>query len=83
MKKTIKYFLPENGQSINDCYDVDAVPFDLESAAAIAAEDYFRNHDGWEASWPQTICVELEGKTQVFKVNMEAEPHFYASEIKQ
>lgn len=47
-----------------------------------AAKDYYENHDGWEASWPQNITIykgdNVLGK---FEVNLEHEPTFSANEI--
>lgn len=54
---------------------------DLEYMAGDMAEDYFANHDGWEANWPQLIrIVSMGGKELgLFEVDMEAVPHFTAS----
>jgi hypothetical protein len=77
----VHYWLPENGMERDDAYQCDSTAYDLQDAAEEAADDYHSNHDGWEASWPQVICVEQDGKTGRFSVDREARPHFMASAI--
>jgi len=53
-----------------------------EDVAEEAAQDYWDNCDGWEASWPNTFEIFDEGKSVgKFVVEMEATPTFYT--IKQ
>lgn len=57
----------------------------LEMIANQCAEDFFNNHDGWEAPWPLEIYLhESEDGPEVAKlfVEMEAEPVFYSKVIK-
>ena len=64
--------------------------YDLRSVAEQAADDYHSNHDGWEASWPQIICVEQDGETGTFSVDRDNVPvcnavlltHFMATEVR-
>ena len=55
---------------------------DVEDIAAEAAEDYFRNHDGWECDWPLTFVIfdggEVIGKCEV---ELEHNPSFSASRL--
>ena len=47
-----------------------------------AAEDYYDNHDGWEASWPLEIKVYSdEVLVGTFEAEMEMTPAFLVSEI--
>jgi hypothetical protein len=57
---------------------------ELEWLAEIAAEDYFHNHDGWDASWPTNIAIyeDAEGpRLATFFVEMESRPDFCARRI--
>lgn len=46
-----------------------------------AAEDYYDNHDGWEASWPLEITVyDGDECVGVFDAEMEMTPMFIVSE---
>ena len=57
--------------------------FDRFTAQEVA-QDYYDNHDGWEASWPLEFSLhETEGGAELarFVVEMEAEPVFYAAAI--
>jgi hypothetical protein len=59
-----------------------SVFLDPEDQAVDAAEDYYSNHDGWEAKWPLTFTIyESEEGLEVaaFDVEMEAVPQFTAS----
>jgi hypothetical protein len=46
------------------------------------ADDYHRNHDGWEAAWPMKFHVSVDGKKLgTFEVDREALPHFRAVKV--
>jgi len=50
-----------------------------------AAEHYHSNCDGWESDWPLTFHIySVEEKKHIgsFHIEREAEPSFYATEIK-
>jgi hypothetical protein len=54
---------------------------ELEWLAEIAAEDYYNNHDGREASWPTNIAIydDAEGpRLATFFVEMSSRPEFCA-----
>lgn len=80
MSTRVTYWLPAQGQGPDDAFQCDSEAWDLQDAAEEAADDYHSNHDGWENSWPLTICVEQDGKTGQFIVDREARPHFTATE---
>ncbi|EKS29278.1 hypothetical protein [Afipia felis] len=50
--------------------------------AESAAEDFYNEHDGWEARWPLEFSI-YEGETFLgcFSVDMESQPHFYSSRV--
>ena len=55
----------------------------LTNLGRAMAEDYFSNHDGWEASWPITFHI-FDGKKELIgkvEVGMETEPVFYARKV--
>lgn len=65
-------------------YRMGSVFSDPEDQAVDAGEDYYNNHDGWEARWPLTFAIyESESGPEVgrFVVEMEAVPQFTASPV--
>lgn len=57
----------------------------LDFIAEEIADDYFSNHDGWEASWPLNIYI-WDDKHEYIgacSVEMEAQPAFYAYVMKE
>lgn len=51
--------------------------------ASMLAEDYYDNHDGWEASWPAELRVYevrdgVVSEVSRFDVDMESRPYFMA-----
>lgn len=57
-----------------------------EMEARECAQDYWDNHDGWEASWPLTFVLhDGEGGPELgrFFVDMEARPSFTAARKEQ
>lgn len=84
-KSTLKYYLPDNGQDIDDCFEVEVDTTwinDSEWMAQEAADDYHSNHDGWEASWPLEIVVVLSnGEHVTCSVDREAVPQFTARRL--
>ena len=61
----------------------DRPPHNWGFIAEECAEDYYYNHDGWEASWPSDMYLrETEDGPVVvtFSVDMEATPSFSAYE---
>ena len=62
-------------------WDIDADP---DYIAQDAADDFFSNHDGWEASWPLIITLHtIKGGLEKSRmiVDMEAVPTFTAQRI--
>ncbi|CAB3812134.1 hypothetical protein [Achromobacter denitrificans] len=57
-----------------------------EEEAEACAEDYFRNHDGFEANWPLTFAI-FDGFTGPeigrWEVQLEYEPSFSAAQVPQ
>lgn len=73
--------------SIDGHEDDQGFPFESKEScttrwlAEACADDYHSNHDGWESSWPLTICFrEIEGGPVVakFEVDRETVPQFIA-----
>jgi hypothetical protein len=78
--KTIWYRCLADGDESFCEFETTEDDFDIFMAQE-AAQDYWDNHDGWEASWPLEFSLhETEGGAEVarFAVQMEAEPVFYA-----
>lgn len=77
-----RYWLPENGMTCDDPYEVDSEERGPRYIAQDAAHDYHSKHDGWESSWPLKITVELQDGTQrTFEVERDSSPVFYAAEV--
>lgn len=79
---THSYKVPRFGDHI-----VDEVPSSALSGrdlAKTAADDFHSNHDGWECSWPLEFVILREDGSEVgtYSVEREAEPVFYAYEVK-
>ncbi|WP_291385007.1 MULTISPECIES: hypothetical protein [Achromobacter] len=57
-----------------------------EEEAEACAEDYFRNHDGFEANWPLTFAL-FDGiagrEIGRWEVALEYEPSFTAAQVPQ
>lgn len=85
MKKEYEYITLGCGEKYPDdaiSFSTHLPPTETDWLAETAAEDLWNNHDGWEATWPQTIHIFYKGKSLgKFLVNMEAAPGFYATEI--
>lgn len=70
--------------SLKDAYELTSkVNWDWDDIDWIAeecAQDYFDNHDGWEAAWPVTFKIfdELGEIKGVFLVELENTPTFTA-----
>jgi hypothetical protein len=78
----MKYYIEDHGGSPEDCFELKTKWSEkyLRWVAQDAAENYWNNHDGWEASWPLEFVIlgdELEELGR-FTVDMEAVPQFYA-----
>ena len=71
---------PESWYTVETVYDLDE---SLEFAAEDAADDYFHNHNGWEAGWPLTFVLALEEGPELgrFTVEQEPRPEFVASKL--
>ncbi|MDI6637075.1 hypothetical protein [Pantoea dispersa] len=68
---------PEHYLDPRDVEDFDS--FDLEEIAQEAAEDFYENHDGWEAAWPREIEIFADGLSLgIFEVEREFTPVFSA-----
>ena len=83
-KKTIQYFLPEHGQTLEDAFECETTWADEfpHHAVTDCADDYHSEHDEWEASWPLLITVVSNGKTLgTFSVAREARLTFYAIRV--
>lgn len=66
-------------QGPNGRYNLDC---SLDEADDEVPDNFWSEHDGWEAQWPATFYVyESEGGPPVLKltVEMEAAPEFYSS----
>ena len=84
----IRYWIQEYGDGPNDSVTIDvpaALGDDVDDYVENCAEDFHANHDGWEATWPITFCVQGAGdsrtgwgKVQVFVVDRESRTHFSA-----
>jgi hypothetical protein len=65
-------------------YDLDT-RWDEESIdymASDAAEDYFTNHDGFEASWPLNFEIFIDNVSQgIHEVEFENTPTFTATKL--
>lgn len=64
-------------------YDLD-IDYECEALMEECADHYWREHDGWENSWPQVFSLHLEeGGPEILRstIEMEAEPRFFASKI--
>lgn len=61
----------------------DARRWDCQFVAQEAAEDFHRNHDGWEWSFPITLSIfRTDGiPLGVFEVEREVVPEFHAREV--
>lgn len=62
-------------------YDLAGTMRPLRDVAMDAADDYYRNHDGWESRWPLDFFIyESEDGPSVacFEVERETVPQFYA-----
>lgn len=67
---------------------LDADNDDLPDFAQDAAEDYHRNHDGWESVWPVVVTLYTDDSEEAqevakFKVDRVPVPSFEAYEIKE
>lgn len=81
MKRKVKYWLPEHGQTVEDGYEVETDSDIPRWIAQDAADDYHSEHDGWESRWPLTIALQLEDGTQKqFEVECDYDPVFTARE---
>jgi hypothetical protein len=77
-----KYWLRQNGQSLEDAYTVDSEYRQAKDIASDAAENYHYKRGGLDAQWPVTITVELQNGThRTFEVDREAQPVFFAFEV--
>jgi len=56
----------------------------LEDIAEESAEDYFKNHDGWEDQWPLTFYIKGEANNILGAVNvyLDYDPIFTGSIVK-
>jgi hypothetical protein len=71
---------PDDARGLDSEWDEDCPDYVAEDAG----QDNYDNHDGWEDSWPMKFEIFSEGKSLgVYWVNMEAEPRFYANEVKE
>jgi hypothetical protein len=75
----VKYIVEEDNQSVADAYEFET-DFDADDVRWIAenaADDYYHMHDGWEAFWPLTFKVFIDGKSiGTFEIDQEFEPVF-------
>lgn len=79
------YFVEEYGE--DDVFPINPTWAKVDThLAEECAEDYHYNHDGWEASWPLTICIRTEENGPVvgrFEVDRETVPSFVATQKAQ
>lgn len=67
-------------------YEFESKYYEREDVAEDCAEDYFDNHDGWEAIWPLEITLYNLDETRIigkFRVELEQRPHFSATKINE
>lgn len=81
----MKYYLKDQDETIEDAREVpECSETDPQWFAEEAAEHFFQYHDGWDASWPQTITVVGdEGEEHEFEVALDMSPVFHASPQKE
>ena len=63
-------------------YSFKTATYDEHVAAEEAAEDYFNNHDGWEARWPRTFTLYKSEHGEAvarLTVDMETQPSFFVT----
>lgn len=83
-ERTFYYSTPETGDGpwqFESMWDRD----DLRFVAESAAEDYYDNHDGWEASWPKVFAIHESADGPVvalFEVHRDFSPTFSAFMVK-
>ena len=80
----MKYYIDDYDGSPEDSYTVPKCVWGkdhLEYVAEEAAEDYHRNHDGWESEWPLVFVILDDDLTELgrFSVSREAVPQFHAT----
>jgi len=91
MMRNVQYLVCDVGlQFPEDAFSLGPTPlpvtidsWEVEFLARAAAEEYWSDHDGWEASWPLDFEIFIDGKSYgICAVDMEAQPVFSAN-IKQ
>lgn len=83
MKRTLKFFRPDYGETIEDAYEhtfKTAFPDDIQFLAQEYAEFYHNNRDGWEAHWPMVFVVADENDSILgtYEVERDSMPVFSA-----
>jgi hypothetical protein len=87
VKKKLRFFLPDHGETIEDADEYEVDQFgdsdDLVWAATQYAEYYHDNRSGYECSWPIDFHVaDGDAFLGVVSVDREARPHFYGKVLK-
>jgi hypothetical protein len=87
-KMLIFYRVIEHEDNEASRHGLEAASFDLQDPddvlllAEMCAEDYFRRHDGWEATWPLTFALyeTAQGpEFAQFEIQCEVTPTFVAT----
>ena len=70
----------DNGMVVSSCWSEE----NMRWLAQDCAKNFHDHYDGWESSWPMTITIYRLDETKLgsFEVDREAEPVFYAREVK-
>lgn len=74
----MKYFTVNDQDQVFECPKVEDIS---DYDAQECAEQYYHEHDGWEDTWPIMLGMKdtEDGPViQMYKVEMEAVPHFSA-----
>jgi hypothetical protein len=75
----IKYIIEDNGQTIDDAFEFETnwTENNLEELAEATADNYYSEHEGWDASWPLTFQLFTTKKNLGrFKIQLEFDPLF-------
>jgi hypothetical protein len=75
------YFETEDGEGFHHCKDACDIDW---VGAQDCAEQFYREHDGWESTWPLQFGLSSSPEGPVekwFSVDVEMAPSFSATEI--
>jgi hypothetical protein len=88
-----KFFYSVDGKQTEDLFELELNWFgdmvltdrEIEWLAEKLADDFFSNHDGWEAQWPRDVHIWDSEMKYIGCVNvmLESEPVFYGYLVKE